>query len=160
MKTCLFAGTFDPVTKGHYDTVTKLSQKYDKVIVAIGVNPKKTPYFSLEERLGFLRSAFKDCPFVTLDSYTSLTVEYMKKQGVKVLVRGIRNPQDLEYEKQNERLSKGIYPELITEYVNANEGEEKLSSTFVRNLIKEGKDFSSFVPLNAYPLIKKAIEKK
>ncbi len=160
MKTCLFAGTFDPVTKGHYDTVRKLNEKYDKVIVAIGVNPKKAPYFSLEERLAFLRSAFKDCPFVMVDSYTSLTVEYMKKQGVKVLVRGIRNAQDFEYEKENERLSKGIYPELITEYVNADQGEENLSSTFVRNLIREDKDFSPFVPLSAYPLIKKAIEKR
>ena len=160
MKTCLFAGTFDPITKGHYDTVIELSKKYQKIIVAIGVNPKKVPYFSLDERLSFLKSAFKDCPFVTVDSYTSLTVDYMKKMGVKVLVRGIRNNADLEYEKENERLSKTIYPNLVTEYVKAKEGEENLSSTYVRELISKGKDFYSLVPENAYPLIKKAIEKK
>ncbi len=160
MKVCLFAGTFDPVTRGHFDTVINLNKKYDKVVVAIGVNPQKKPCFSLEERLAFLEEAFKDYPFVEVDHYDGLTVDFMKKKGIKVLVRGIRNSTDLEYEKKNEALSKGIYPELVTEYVNASEGEENLSSTKVRECIKEGKEFSSLVPNNAYLLIKKAIEKK
>ena len=160
MKTCLFAGTFDPVTKGHYDTVVNLNKKYDKIVVAIGVNPQKKPFFSLEERLTFLREAFKDCPFVTVCNYDGLTVDFMKKIGVKVYVRGIRNSTDLEYEKKNEALSKNIYPELITEYVLSPKGEENLSSTKVRELIKNGKDFSLLVPTTAYLSIKKAIEKR
>ncbi len=160
MKVCLFAGTFDPVTKGHFDTVLSLKGKYDKVVVAIGVNPQKTPYFSLEERLSFLREAFIEHPFVEVDFYNCLTVEYMKQKGIKVLVRGIRNSTDLEYERKNEALSKGIYPELVTEYVSAKNGEENLSSTKVREAVKEGEDFGALVPPRVYSLIKKAIERR
>ncbi len=160
MKSCLFAGTFDPVTKGHFDTVLNLKGKYDKIYVAIGVNPQKTPFFSLEERLAFLTEAFKEYPFVIIDHYEGLTVDYMKKMGIKVLVRGLRNSADLEYERKNETLSKTIYSDLITEYVWAEKGEENLSSTKVREYIREGKDFALLVPEKAYPSIKKAIEKK
>ena len=110
MKVCLFAGTFDPITVGHYHTVTGLLNDYDKVIVAIGVNPDKTPFFSLEDRLSFLRLAFLDCDRVEVDSYDGLTVDYMKKRKVVDLVRGIRNGVDLEYEQKNHALSKEIYP--------------------------------------------------
>lgn len=160
METCLFAGTFDPVTKGHFDTIINLNKKYSKVVVGIGVNPQKTPYFSLEERLSFLREAFKNYPFVEVDYYDGITVNYMKKKGIKVLVRGIRNEKDLEYEKHNEKLSKEIYPELITEYVLAKKGEEKVSSTTVREFIREKKDYSSLLPNGVYHLVKKAVEGK
>ena len=112
MKTCLFAGTFDPITKGHFDTIINLNKKYDKVVVAVGVNPQKTPFFSLEDRLSFLREAFKDYTFVEVDYYNTLTVEYMKKKGIKVLVRGIRNEADLEYEKQNEKIMLILYRQV------------------------------------------------
>ncbi len=160
METCLFAGTFDPVTKGHFDTIIKLNKKYEKIVVGVGVNPQKTPYFSLEERLSFLREAFKNYPFVDIDYYDGITVNYMKEKGIKVLVRGIRNENDLEYEKHNEKLSKEIYPELITEYVLAKKGEETLSSTTVRELIKENGNYSSLLPSGVYELVKKAVEKK
>ena len=160
METCLFAGTFDPVTIGHFDTIINLNKKYDKIVVGIGVNPEKSPYFSLEERLSFLREAFKNYPFVEVDYYDGITVNYMKKKGIKVLVRGIRNEKDLEYEKYNEKLSKEIYPELITEYVLAKKGEENLSSTTVREFIKEEKDYSNLLPNGVYELVKKAVERK
>ena len=160
MKTCLFAGTFDPVTKGHFDTIINLNKKYSKVVVGVGVNPKKTPFFSLEERLSFLNEAFKNYPFVEIDYYDGLTVDYMRKKRIKILCRGIRNETDLEYEKHNEKLSKEIYPNLITEYVLAEKGEEKLSSTTVRELIKEKKDYSALLPQGVYELVKKAVEKK
>lgn len=160
MKTCLFAGTFDPITKGHFDTIINLNKKYDKVVVAVGVNPQKTPFFSLEDRLSFLREAFKDYTFVEVDYYNTLTVEYMKKKGIKVLVRGIRNEADLEYEKQNEKLSLSIYPELITEYVLAKKGEENLSSTIIRNLIKENKEYANLLPNGVYPLVESVVRSK
>ena len=160
MKTCLFAGTFDPITIGHYDTVIKLLDKYEKVVVAIGVNPEKTPMFSLEDRLEFIRSAFANLDNVKVDSYDCLTVSYMQEKGIKVLVRGIRNQTDYAFEKENEKKSKEIYPQLITEYIEALNEDKLISSTFVRKKILNGEDFSSLVPSGAYGLIKKAIARK
>ena len=108
MKTCLFAGTFDPITKGHYDTVIRLLNKYEKVVVAIGVNPEKTPMFSLEDRLEFIKGAFANFDNVIVDSYDCLTVSYMQKNGIKVLVRGIRNQTDLAFEKENEKKQRDL----------------------------------------------------
>ncbi len=160
MKRCLFAGTFDPVTNGHYDTVLRLNEKYEEIVVAIGINHRKQPFFSLEDRLNFLRKAFENCSFVKVDYYTTLTVEYMKQENINVLVRGIRNEIDLEYEKKNEQLSKTIYPNLVTEYFVASANLKNLSSTLVRQLIKEGKDISSFVPNGVEELIKKSMNKQ
>ena len=159
MKTCLFAGTFDPITIGHYDTVIRLLDKYEKVVVAIGVNPEKTPLFSLEDRLEFIKGAFSNFNNVMVDSYDCLTVSYMQEKNIKVLVRGIRNQTDFEFEKENEKKSKEIYPQLVTEYVVSPIEDKLISSTFVRNQILSGKDFSSLVPNGAYGLIRKAIER-
>lgn len=159
MKVCLFAGTFDPITVGHYHTVTGLLNDYDKVIVAIGVNPDKTPFFCLEDRLNFLRLAFSDFDRVEVDSYDGLTVDYMKKRKVVDLVRGIRNGVDLEYEQKNHALSKEIYPLLNTIYVSATSEDKNISSTSVRKLIEKGEDFESFVPKTVYEAVKKAVVK-
>lgn len=159
MNTCLFAGTFDPITVGHTKMIEKLLNKYDKVVVAIGVNPLKTPLFSLEDRLSFIKKAFENISRVEVDSYTSLTVEYMQKKGIKVLVRGIRNQVDMRFERENEEKSKSIYPELITEYVLAEEKDKSVSSTEVRKAIENGKDYKNLVPKESYLLIEKAVKK-
>lgn len=159
MNTCLFAGTFDPITVGHTKMIEKLLNKYDKVVVAIGVNPLKTPLFSLEDRLSFIKKAFENISRVEVDSYTSLTVEYMQKRGIKVLVRGIRNQVDMRFERENEEKSKSIYPELITEYVLAEEKDKSVSSTEVRKAIENGKDYKNLVPKESYLLIEKAVKK-
>ena len=159
MNTCLFAGTFDPITVGHIKMIEKLLNKYDKVVVAIGVNPLKTPLFSLEDRLSFIKKAFENISRVEVDSYTSLTVEYMQKKGIKVLVRGIRNQVDMRFERENEEKSKSIYPELITEYVLAEEKDKSVSSTEVRKAIENGKDYKNLVPKESYLLIEKAVKK-
>lgn len=159
MNTCLFAGTFDPITVGHTKMIEKLLNKYDKVVVAIGVNPLKTPLFSLEDRLSFIKKAFENISRVEVDSYTSLTVEYMQERGIKVLVRGIRNQVDMRFEKENEEKSKSIYPELITEYVLAEEKDKSVSSTEVRKAIENGKDYKNLVPKESYLLIEKAVKK-
>jgi pantetheine-phosphate adenylyltransferase len=96
----LFAGTFDPVTLGHVNLVDKLLKDFDKVIVGLGQNPDKTPFFSLEKRLEFLRVAFKDKP-VIIKAYSGYTVDFMKENGIKFTARGIRNKKDLKYEKKN-----------------------------------------------------------
>ncbi len=159
MKGCLFAGTFDPITLGHYHTVIKLKEKYDKIIVAVGVNPEKTPFFPLADRLAFLKQAFKGVDNVEIDSYSGVTVEYMQKKNLNVLVRGIRNSTDLEYEKKNEMLSKQIYPQLITEYIYSDADEKNLSSTYVRDLIKNNQPFGEYLPKGVEELIKKSLAK-
>lgn len=159
MSTCLFAGTFDPITVGHTKMIEKLLNKYDKVVVAIGVNPLKTPLFSLEDRLSFIKKAFENSSRVEVDSYTSLTVEYMQKKGIKILVRGIRNQEDMLFERENEEKSKNIYPELITEYVLAEEKDKSVSSTEVRKAIENGKEYKNLVPKESYLLIEQVVKK-
>ena len=153
MKTCLFAGTFDPVNIGHFNIVKKLVEKYDKVVVAIGINPDKTPLFSLEDRLLFLKTAFSFSSKIVVDSYFCLTVSYMQTNGIDVLVRGVRNSADLEFERQNEKKSKAIFPSLITEYIFVDDNQN-VSSSLIREYIKNKQDFSAFVPPSCHQIIK------
>ncbi len=152
LEPCLFAGTFDPITLGHEKIVYEALKRYSKVYVAIGINNEKTPFFSLEERLSLLKSAFNSDRII-LGSYTGYTVDYMKEHGIKVYVRGIRDDKDYKYEKKCDAFNKTLYPELKTEYIYALSSEAKISSTDFRKRLIEKKDFSNIVSKNVYEKI-------
>lgn len=157
---CVFAGTFDPITLGHYDMVMRAKEEFEKVFVVLMINPKKTPYFSKEERLDFMRLAFDGEKDIIVDSHDGLAVDYLKKVGTPYYIRGIRTESDLVYEQKNEALSKTIYPELETIYYKAFKNEKHLNSTMVRECFLSGVDFSEYLPKGVYSAVKKSVEIK
>ena len=146
MKTCLFAGTFDPFTIGHLQIVNKALETFDKVVVAIGENDEKKPYFSLEERLKIISAIFENQKRVTVTFFKGYLVDFMAKNGLIYNVRGIRNGKDFEYESRMEEFNSKRYPSLITLYYPVDSKVQEVSSTLVRSVMEKGGDLSSLIP--------------
>jgi pantetheine-phosphate adenylyltransferase len=142
---CVFAGSFDPVTIGHQEIIQKCADKFQKVFVVIGQNPKKECLFTENERQQLLQLCFKDNPKIKVIKYSDFGESYgdfLKDQGVTVYVRGIRNQLDLDFEKQNEQINNRLYPFITTEYVWCSDSVKEVSSTLVKKAILKG-DFSN-----------------
>ncbi len=140
-KACLFAGSFDPITLGHLYVINKALEKYDRVYVTLMKNADKTSMFSDEERLKMLESALSD-PRVTVDSWDGLLIDYMKGNRLVYNVRGIRDEKDLKYEKGMEEYNVANYPQIVYDYIYS---DIPISSSIVRQSIKEGKDVSDYL---------------
>ncbi len=143
--TCLFPGSFDPFTVGHANIVERGLKMFDKVVIGIGVNVLKTPTSEMEHRLAAIRALYEDNPHVSVEAYTDLTVDMARRVGATHILRGLRSVHDFEYERDiaamNKRLS-GIDTVLLftePEY-------QCVSSSALRELIRYGKDVSSFLP--------------
>ena len=156
----VFAGTFDPITLGHYDMIKRALEEFEKVYVVLMVNPNKTPFFSKEERLSFMKTAFKNVEGVIVESHDGYAVDYLKKVGTPYYVRGIRSDADLIYEKKNEELSLTIYPELKTVYYKAPKTDRLVSSTAVRTAIENGQDYKKMLPEGVYQEVVKALSER
>jgi len=145
MKKALFPGSFDPITLGHYDIIKRGVQLFDEVIVAIGVNADKKYMFSLEERKAFIEEAFENEPKVKVVTYKGLTVDFCKENNVEFILRGLRNPADFEFEKAiahtNRKLS-----EIETVFLLTSSGKSYISSSIVRDVIRNGGDYTGLVP--------------
>lgn len=145
MRKAVFPGSFDPVTLGHVDIIQRALPLFDEIILAIGTNSGKNYMFSLEERLEFLKKTFEEEPRIKVMTYSGLTVDFCKEQEALFILRGLRNGQDLEFEKAigqtNFRMS-GIE----TIFLITSSGKSHISSTIVRDVIRNGGDFSFMVP--------------
>ncbi len=145
MKTAVFPGSFDPITLGHVDIIERGLHLFDSVILAIGVNTDKKYMFSLEDRVRFLKETFAGEKKIKVMTYEGLTVDFCKEQNASYILRGLRNAMDLEFEKTigqtNFKLS-GI----DTLFLISSSGMGHISSTVVRDVRKNGGDFSFMVP--------------
>lgn len=146
MKTAAFCGTFDPVTLGHVDLIKRASKMFDKLVVFVSPNSLKTNTFSNEQKLAWLNEITKDMSNVECYIQDGLVVEACHKVGATVLVRGIRNTVDFEYEKNMAGMNALIDPAIDTICLFTREDLALCSSTNVREFIKYGLDISSFVP--------------
>ena len=155
---CVFAGTFDPVTKGHLDIIKKAENEFFKVHVAVMVNKDKTPMFPLATRLELLNTLFAGDPQVTVVYSDGLVVDYLKKVGTDYYVRGVRNAEDLEYEKKNEELSRAIYPDIKTIYYKADKSLIKCSSSAFKEAYFSGGNYKKYLPKEIIPVTEKALE--
>jgi pantetheine-phosphate adenylyltransferase len=162
MAKCIFAGTFDPMTKGHVELIKRLKREYDSVLVVIGNNPEKSTLFSLAERKEIAkRSLYKiqGVRIIVYDDYKENYSEFLQKNDYTVYARGIRNAVDLEYEKKGEEINKKVYPFIETVYIDAKGREKDISSSLVRDKIKNGKDYKRLVSKKAYFFIKEVIKR-
>ncbi|WP_136466314.1 pantetheine-phosphate adenylyltransferase [Flagellimonas onchidii] len=145
MRRAIFPGSFDPLTLGHYDIITRGITLFDELLIAIGINADKKYMFSLEERKTFIEEAFKNEPKIKVVTYEGLTVDFCKKVKADFILRGLRNPGDFEFEKAiahtNRKLS-----EIETVFLLTSSGKSYISSSIVRDVIRNGGDYSGLVP--------------
>ena len=145
MNKVVFAGSFDPITRGHYDMVERASALFDEVIVALGANSSKQTYFSKEDRLLQLKQVFSSFPKVTVAEYSGLTVEFAQQCGARYLLRGLRNGTDFNYEQSIAQMNFQISG-IDTYFLLTQPHLSHISSSVVRDLLKHGRDCSDLLP--------------
>ncbi len=140
-----FPGSFDPLTLGHTDIITRALPLFDQIIIAIGTNSTKQYMFTLDERKRFIEKTFANNPKIIVDTYEGLTIDYCKKVDCDFILRGLRNPADFEFEKAiahtNRRISK-----IETVFLLTSANTSFISSSIVRDLLQHHGDVSLLVP--------------
>jgi len=159
LRTAVFAGTFDPITKGHEYVINKALESFDKIIVVVADNVSKTPTFSSEERLGFIQRVFNGNERVEATIHHGLMMDFMKQYNLTHYVRGIRNNTDLSYEKKMLDFNKSVYPELSTVFIYSPEKFNKINSTAVREANSVSEIESLISPLILDDVVKKLKDK-
>ena len=147
MKTAIFPGSFDPFTIGHADIVRRALPLFDSIIIAVGINHQKTPYFPLEKRLESIKRAFANEPRVSVVAYTDLTVDFAREQQAQYIIRGIRTIADFEYERTMADANAQLAEHEIQTIVLFTKPElAHVSSSFVRELAAHGRDITPYLP--------------
>ncbi|MCL2754780.1 MAG: pantetheine-phosphate adenylyltransferase [Oscillospiraceae bacterium] len=151
MKTAIYPGSFDPVTYGHIDIIERAAKLFDRLIVLVSTNPTKPPTFSPAQRVDFLQRSLRKSlttPEVNIeiDCHSGLFIDYFKKRGANVIVKGLRAMSDFEYEFQMALLNKDMCLGAETVFLSANVASMFLSSSAVKQIAQFGGDISAFVP--------------
>jgi len=157
-RVAVYTGSFDPFHYGHDDIVRRASLLFDSIVVGVGVNPEKSPFFSPEERKAAIEEVLADVPNVRVASFDGLTVDFAREQGAKVLLRGIRALADVEYEFTMSLTNSSLDPDLETVFLMAHREFSHLSSSLIRQIAKFGGDLSNFVPGPIRQRLQKAYE--
>ena len=146
MKVAIYPGSFDPITNGHLDILNRASNIFDKVIIAVAKNSEKHGFLSVEERLNLIKESVKGMSNVEVDSFEGLTIEYAKKQGAQVLIRGLRAVSDFEYEMQLSQTNSALCEDLQTVFLITKPEYNFISSSTIKEILLNGGDISKFVP--------------
>jgi pantetheine-phosphate adenylyltransferase len=152
----VYPGTFDPITNGHIDIIKRASSIFDEVIVAVAENRGKNPLFTAEERKQMVTKAVKGIPHVKVDTYDSLLVDYMRKNGRRIVIRGLRAIADFEYEFQLNLMNKKLGKNIEMIYMMPAETYLYISSSAVKEVANHGGKVQKFVPVF---IAKKLLEK-
>lgn len=146
MKTAIYPGSFDPITKGHLDVLKRAANIFDRVILCVSVNVNKKSFLPLEDKLMLIREVCKDLPNVEVDSFDGLTIEYAKKRNANVLIRGLRAVSDFEYEMQLSQANSALCSDIHTVFLITKPKYNFISSGTVREVALMRGDVSKFVP--------------
>ncbi len=145
-KTAIYPGTFDPVTNGHLDIIKRACKIFDKIIVAVADNKDKKTMFSLEKRVELMKIATAKIEKVEVKFFSSLLVDFAKKEKANIIIRGLRAVSDFEYELQMGYANKSLYEEIDTIYLMPNLENAFISSSVVRSILKYGGEVSHLIP--------------
>ena len=143
---CLFPGTFDPITLGHVDVIERAVKLFDKLVIGVGINSSKQPMFSVEQRVSWFREIYKNDQRIEVTGYEGLTVDYCQKIGAKFILRGIRYVSDFEYEKAIADMNRMLVADIETIFLTCSPVYSTISSTLVRDVIRNGGDARMFMP--------------
>jgi pantetheine-phosphate adenylyltransferase len=155
-RVAVYPGTFDPVHLGHLDVITRGSRMFDRLVVGVGINPEKTPFFTLEERVDLIRRVVASCPNVSVEPFTGLVVAFVRQVGAGVMLRGLRTTSDMESEFTMSLMNHNLDPEIETVFLMANEPYSHLSSTLLRQIAAFGGSLEKFLP----PAVKDALQQR
>jgi len=145
-KTALFPGSFDPITKGHESIIKRALPLFDRIVIAIGVNPDKQYYFPLNKRLGWVKSVFGNDPKIRIEKYEGLTVDFCKKISAQYILRGLRTSPDFEFERTIAQMNQTMAPQIETVFILTTPELSAINSTIVRDILRNGGDARQFVP--------------
>ena len=154
MTTAIYPGSFDPITRGHIDVIGRAVGMFDRLVVAVLVNPKKTPLLELEERIAVIREAIDEelpaqAAQIGVDSFDGLTVDYARRSGAHFIVRGLRAVSDFESEMQMAHTNRKLHPDVDTVFFMTSLEHAYLSSTLVKEIASFGGDVSQMIPAAA-----------
>ncbi|MCH9716275.1 MAG: pantetheine-phosphate adenylyltransferase [Gammaproteobacteria bacterium] len=155
MQKAIYPGTFDPVTNGHVDLITRASRLFPELVVAVANNQPKKPFFSLETRIACVKETVGHLPGVSVLGFRELLVDFVKKQAGGVIIRGLRAASDFEYEFQLAGMNRKLDKSIETVFLTPSEDCMFISSTLVREVSDLGGDVSQFVPSAVIEALKK-----
>jgi pantetheine-phosphate adenylyltransferase len=155
-RVAVYTGTFDPVHLGHLDIIGRGSRIFDRLIVGVGINPDKQPFFSQEERVELVRQVIADYRNATVQPFTGLAVAFVRQLGARVMLRGLRTTSDMENEFTMSLMNQNLDPEIETVFLMATEAYSHLSSTLLRQIAAFGGPLHKFLP----PEVKRALEER
>jgi pantetheine-phosphate adenylyltransferase len=142
----LFPGTFDPITVGHVNIIERAIPLFDEIVIGIGNNSSKSTLFALEQREQWIKDVFKQVPSITVASYEGLTVDFCKQINAHYILRGLRNMSDFDYEKNIAQMNKLVSEQVESVFFMCDPAYTPVSSSVVRDLIRNGGDTSKFLP--------------
>jgi pantetheine-phosphate adenylyltransferase len=152
----VFPASFDPITNGHLDIVRRARSVFDELVVGIATNVTKTGLFSVEERISMLKEILQDDSGIRIDVIDGLLVDYARRIGARVVIRGLRAMSDFEYEFEMALMNKHLYPDLETVFMMTSQEYFYVSSSRLKELVRFGADIREFVP----PLVARRLQEK
>lgn len=152
----IYPGSFDPITNGHLDIITRSLEVFDKVVIAVACNSGKNSLFTVDERIEMIRETVGDNSCIKVDTFNGLLVDYALNQGARVILRGLRAVSDFEYEFQLAQMNHSVQPEVETLFMMTSASFGYLSSSIVKEVASHKGNITDFVP----PVVKKALENK
>lgn len=152
----IYPGTFDPLTRGHEDLVRRAATLFDRIVLAIADSKAKRPFFATQERIAMAREVLADVTNVEVVGFSGLLTHFVRDQGARVVLRGLRAVSDFEYEFQLAGMNRNLYPEMETLFLTPSEQHMFISATLVREIALLGGDVTEFV----HPLVAKRLKQK
>ena len=159
-RVAVYPGTFDPIHRGHLDVITRGSRLFDHLIVGIGINPDKAPFFSLEERVELVRKVVAPMGNVSVQGFTGLAVSFVRQTGARVMLRGLRTTSDMENEFTMSLMNLNLDPEIETVFLMAKEPYSHLSSTLLRQIAQFGGGLEKFIPTEVLHALEKRVKER
>jgi pantetheine-phosphate adenylyltransferase len=152
----VYTGTFDPVHLGHLDVISRGSRMFDRLVVGVGINPDKAPFFKQDERVDLVRKVIAPFANVTVQEFTGLAVAFVREMGARVMLRGLRTTSDMEGEFTMSLMNLNLDPEIETVFLMAKEPYSHLSSTLLRQIATFGGSLDKFLP----PVVRQALQER